>query len=341
MLITAPICRPQDIKPLAQAGADEFYCGVITPEWKRFGGAYGNIRPDAQENLDGFAAFKAALAQAKGCGRPLYLCVNNRCKKGLNQDWLPVMLGDMACAAKMGVQGFIVSDPILIPHVRGLGRGLKIIISTMAGCFNAQTLKFFARLGADRVVLDRQLTREEIAGLALKARAAGLELEAFIMNISCLYVNAFCTMHYWRFHLPWESRTPAGPNVRLPHWAPCRQERTIEILERSAQGWSPAEAPADWTEPERRNLYCAACSMGDLKKCGISSVKIIGRGFPPEGLLADVRFIRGLLDLLDETDGRADGIMAAARRLRRRLYGTDCHPTQCWHSDLLRERRSC
>ena len=338
MRIAAPLSRPQDVKPLAQAGADEFYCGVFTRGWRQFDGVFGNTRPRAHANLRGFAELAAALAEAKACRRELYLCVNSRC----TERWFSVMRADIVRAAKMGVSGFIVSDPILIPPIRALGRGFKVIVSTMAGNFNAQTMGFFAELGADRMVLDRQLTLKEIAQLAAQAQAVRMELEVFVLNITCLYVNAFCALHsgYRHFDLPLGPRTALTPGVS--QLLPCRQERTLELYEDSGAGSSPLRVPVDWTEPERRGLYCAACSLVALHKCGISHAKIIGRGLGSDRVLADVRFIRAVLDLIERAGGRltTTGMIGAARSLRRRIYGADCHATQCWHGDILRRRGS-
>ena len=337
MRIAAPLSRVQDVGPLAQAGADEFYCGVFTRGWRQFDGVFGNTRPWPQANLRGFSELAAALKAAKGCHRELYLCVNNPCA----ESWFPVMRADIARAAKMGVSGFIVSDPILIPYIRGLGRGFKIIVSTMAGSFNAKALDFFADLGADRIVLDRQLTLKEIVRLAPQARAIPVDLEVFVLNITCLYVNAFCALHYdhQRFDLPLAPR-PALPPGRPP--SACRQRRVLKIYDHLGDRLIRRSAPVDWSEIERRDLYCAACSLGALRKCGVSHVKIIGRGFDSERVLADIRFIRAVLDLTERMNGRLTitGTITAARRLRRRIYGEDCHATQCWHGGILRRRGS-
>ncbi len=49
MKILSPLRDAGEVGPLRDAGADEFYCGLAPPQWKRtFGAAWSNRRhPDA------------------------------------------------------------------------------------------------------------------------------------------------------------------------------------------------------------------------------------------------------------------------------------------------------
>ncbi|MBQ9498187.1 MAG: U32 family peptidase, partial [Selenomonadaceae bacterium] len=80
-----------------------------------------------------------------------------------------------------GVDAVLISDLGVLSLARETN--LKIHVSTQANVTNLAAAKFFHELGASRIVLARELTREEI--LAIKNSCAA-ELEIFVHGAMCI-----------------------------------------------------------------------------------------------------------------------------------------------------------
>ncbi len=91
---------------------------------------------------------------------------------------------------KIGVTGIIVSDPGYI-EIAKQNTNLEIHISTQQSITNSQAVKFYETIGAKRVVLARELTKEEIKSIVQKSN---IELEVFIHGALCSSYSGRCTL---------------------------------------------------------------------------------------------------------------------------------------------------
>lgn len=88
-----------------------------------------------------------------------------------------------------GVDAFIVSDPYLIEYLAK--KGLEAHASTQASITNSKEAMFYKRLGATRVVLARELNKEEIHAIVTKT---GLEVEVFLHGAMCTCFSGRCAL---------------------------------------------------------------------------------------------------------------------------------------------------
>ena len=88
-----------------------------------------------------------------------------------------------------GVDAFIVSDPYLIEYLAK--KGLEAHVSTQASITNSKEAMFYKRLGATRVVLARELNKEEIHSIVTKT---GLEVEVFLHGAMCTCFSGRCAL---------------------------------------------------------------------------------------------------------------------------------------------------
>ncbi len=88
-----------------------------------------------------------------------------------------------------GVDAFIVSDPYLIEYLSS--KGLEAHVSTQASITNSKEALFYKRLGATRVVLARELNKEEIKSIIDKT---GLEVEVFLHGAMCTCFSGRCAL---------------------------------------------------------------------------------------------------------------------------------------------------
>ncbi|MEP7052195.1 MAG: U32 family peptidase [Pseudomonadota bacterium] len=92
-------------------------------------------------------------------------------------------------AEAAGVDAVIVQDLGALGLVRRIAPGLRIHASTQMTCTDAASVEFAASLGADRVVLARELSLADIAHIA---RATQVELEVFVHGALCVAYSGQC-----------------------------------------------------------------------------------------------------------------------------------------------------
>lgn len=92
---------------------------------------------------------------------------------------------------KIGVVGIIVSDPGYIKIARTYAPNLEIHISTQQSITNTKSVKFYEKMGVDRVVLARELTFEEIKQISDETNT---EIEIFIHGAVCSSYSGRCTL---------------------------------------------------------------------------------------------------------------------------------------------------
>ncbi len=91
----------------------------------------------------------------------------------------------------IGVRGVIISDPGYINIVKKVAKNLEIHISTQQSITNLETVNFYEKMGADRCVLARELTFEEISYIA---KNSNIEIEVFIHGAVCSSYSGRCTL---------------------------------------------------------------------------------------------------------------------------------------------------
>lgn len=357
MNITAPFDTVKEVKPLIEAGADELYCGVFSPYWNK-----RRLIPNSRisvGNLSNFRELREALKIAKNYNIPVFLCTNEYLGKGA----LAYLQKDIISAIELGVSGFILAEPDLIHFIRQLDRNSKIILSCLNPCFNSEALEFFSELGVHRVVLDRQLTLNEIKSLSIDAKQANIELEIFIHNIVCRFVNGNCLFHklmpdmLYRFYSPWKQLEQGFRNLirQMCHFhrkkiiklilssslklQPCRREYRLEVLKAKEKGFIREKILEPFYLDREICRYCAVCSMYFLEKFGIVGAKIIGRGFLTQKKIKDVKFVRRYLDELHTGSVTENNFLSRGSSLYREIYGKDCSYKQCHHWEVYQLRQ--
>jgi putative protease len=121
--------------------------------------------------------------EVKARGLKAYLAVNST----VNEDRLEEADDVIASAAKAGVDAVIAWDPAVILKARKAG--LRIHISTQANVTNHETAEFYRTLGAERIVLSRELSLEEISKIKQQSE---VEIETFVHGAMCMAVSGRC-----------------------------------------------------------------------------------------------------------------------------------------------------
>ncbi|GAH34415.1 unnamed protein product, partial [marine sediment metagenome] len=189
----------------------------------------------------------------------------------------------------IGIDGLMVADLALLLTLQQMRVDTKIIISTGGTTFNSETAKFYQDLGASRIILPRHLTIEEIKDIS--DNVTNIELEVFILNSRCPNVDGFCTFQHGL----------ADESFELLHKNACMLPYDISIAADENTGVSQIswERQHIWEMVHVDDYPCGACALYDFNEMGITGAKIVGRGNPTARKIADVTFIRSLLDFLE------------------------------------------
>jgi collagenase-like PrtC family protease len=286
--ILAPLRGVDEVEPLCEAGADEFYCGVAPPDWERtFGGASVHRRSAKAAGVRDLGDMRRIIAAADG--RPVFAT--------LNAPSYPAgaisMLADFAqtLVDDVGVAALIVAELELMLALGERGLAPRIHVSSLATCRNPGAAAFYRDLGVARVILPRQMTLREIGQTA----SAGVECEAFVLNDGCAFEEGTCaTTHAFR-----------------PYCIDDRIGREFGRLSERYEFWKWTLDNCGCQTSRGYTLGpCGLCALPELVRIGIASLKVVGREAPLERKRASVRLAALAVDLA-ERGGTAHDIRRA------------------------------
>jgi U32 family peptidase len=246
--LLAPAGNLEKLKIAVQYGADAVFIG---------GQEYG-LRSNA-DNFT-FEEMKEGVEFAKKYGARIYVTTNifahNENIDGL-EDYI---LG----LKETGIAGIIVADPLIIETCRRLAPEIEIHISTQQSITNWKTAQFWKESGAERVVLAREASAEEIREMKEKV---DVEIEIFIHGAMCIAYSGRCTL---------SNHMTARDSNRGGCCQSCRWDYDLYQLEGNTAEvplYGENDAPFAMS-PKDLNLIQAIPQMIEL---GIDSLKIEGR----------------------------------------------------------------
>ena len=89
------------------------------------------------------------------------------------------------------IDAFIVSDPFIISHIKSNYPNVEVHLSTQNSTSNYKAVEYFKNEGIDRVVLARELSKNEIAEIIEKT---GTDIEVFIHGAMCTCYSGRCAL---------------------------------------------------------------------------------------------------------------------------------------------------
>ena len=250
--LLVPAQGPEQLQMALHFGADAVYLAL-----PRFG-----MRAGARNFTEDELTSAVELAHARGARVHVTL---NTVMSDADMDELPRVL---AWLDGCGADAVIVSDlgamalvPQCAPHV-------ELHVSTQASVMNAGAAEVYARLGARRIVLAREMTLTQIAELRRRLTSE-VELEVFVHGSMCMAYSGRCLL----------SAELMGPERSAAKGActqPCRWAWSL-VEERNPS------AVVDVVQDERgsyllsSNDLCLLEHLDDLREAGVDALKIEGR----------------------------------------------------------------
>jgi U32 family peptidase len=176
-----------------------------------------------------------------------------------------------------GVDAVIVQDLGAVGLVKRIAPNLRIHASTQMTCTDAASVEFAASLGADRVVLARELSLDDIARIA---SATSVELEVFVHGALCVAYSGQCLTSE-AIGGRSANRGACAQACRLPY------ELVVDGVLRDLGERAYLLSPQDLE---------ASAAIPRLIELGVRSFKIEGRLKGPEYVAATTRLYRQSVD---------------------------------------------
>ncbi len=342
--ILSPLSRTDEVEPLIEAGAGEFYCGILPEQWRRDYSVAASINRRQENNraqgtsphMDTFEDLARCVELARPHGVKVTITLNEHYYSNAQY---PALTAYIEQCLKAGADTFIVGDIGIILTLQDIDPNVNIHISTAGTAFNSETVHFYRDLGAKRVILPRHLTLDEIRAIAENVN--GIELEAFILNSRCANIDGFCTFQHGLAEFVEE------PARKHDFENACMMLYKITADVKGCATQEEKEAKLKNVAWERQHFWsavhiddrpCGACALYELEDMGLAGVKIVGRGNTFDKKVKDVRFLKGLLDYLRNEKPTKKQFRARARKEYKEIYDCVCLIFKCYYPSVLLEQ---
>ena len=253
--LLSPAGSRASLEAAVQAGADAVYMGF---------GAF-NARRNAKNFTD--EEFADAVAYCHLRGVRVFLTLNTL----LTDRELPQAAETLRKASDMGVDAVLVQDWGALTLAQAVAPDLPIHASTQMSLFTAGGARWAEGLGMERVVLARELGREDIARVC---QSCGAEIEVFVHGALCMCYSGQCTMSALIGQRSGNRGACAQP-CRLPYGVngPCRGQYPLSLKDANLSAY-----------------------LQELEQLGVACLKLEGRMKRPEYVAVVTAVYRRLLD---------------------------------------------
>lgn len=246
--LLAPAGNMEKLKMALLYGADAVYLGGKQFGLRAFGGNFSN------EEL------KEAVEFAHNLNKKVYVTVNIF-PHNSDIEMLPEYL---AFLNTTGADALLVADIGLFMLAKKYAPDIELHISTQANNTNWATVDAWHNMGASRVVLARELSKDEISVIRQKC---SVELEMFVHGAMCISYSGRCLL----------SNYMTGRDSNRGSCAqPCRWKYSLVEEKRPGQ-YFPIEEDERGTFIFNSKDMCLLPYLPDVIKSGVDSLKIEGR----------------------------------------------------------------
>lgn len=269
--LIAPAGDPEKLKIAFQYGADAVYAS--TPKFSMRTREIGFTPESLREGIE----------YTHTLGKKIYLTLNIF----PHSSQVNEVLAHADATAELKPDAIIVADPGIFHYLRQNHPDIALHLSTQANTTNYLTANFWQAQGADRVVLAREMSLEDIA---LTSDNSSIHLECFVHGSMCMAYSGRCQLSNYL--------TGRDPNQGLCAQA-CRFKYTFHSVteEHRPNDQYPIYEDEHGTYLFNSKDLCMINHIPELVKAGVNSFKIEGRLKSPYYLASAVRAYRQAIDL--------------------------------------------
>lgn len=303
MKIVAGLGSIDEYETFVKAGADEFFCGYVPFSWAE---KYGVIHPLNRREvlfynvqIGSMSELQILKKMVDYYGKPVELTFNS-----LYYTWeqYPVIAEIITQCMAAGFENFIIADPALMLYLRQQKINCGIHLSGETAEVNRGMLEQMLPFGIRRVIFHRKNSLEDMQS-CIKEADFPHEYEAFILNELCHFSGAFCnSLHCDELtHL---CRVPYElGNLHKKEETDAAQKDVAETDR--IQGKEGKGLPLDEDGYLTGSTGCGLCALYRMKQVGITHLKLVGRGNYTDFMEKDIRQLRKVLDILENSDSEA------------------------------------
>lgn len=254
--VLAPVGNAEMLYAAVRAGADAVYLGLDDF--------------NARRNAENFTlqTLRNAVEYCHIRGVKVYLTLNIIVGDSELKRAMELTLGAVDC----GIDAVIATDIGFISLLRKACPSLPIHASTQMTVHSPSALKRLKELGFTRVVVSREMSKEELSAFCKEAENVGIEVEVFVHGALCMCISGQCLLSAVLGGRSGNRGLCAGP-CRLPFAAEGGTGYDLSLKDQSLIPY-----------------------LGELWDMGVASLKIEGRMKRPEYVAAAVSACRHMLD---------------------------------------------
>ncbi len=303
MKIVAGLGSIDEYETFVKAGADEFFCGYVPFSWAE---KYGVIHPLNRREvlfynvqIGSMSELQILKKMVDYYGKPVELTFNSLYYTG---EQYPVIAEIITQCMAAGFENFIIADPALMLYLRQQKINCGIHLSGETAEVNRGMLEQMLPFGIRRVIFHRKNSLEDMQS-CIKEADFPHEYEAFILNELCHFSGAFCnSLHCDELtHL---CRVPYElGNLHKKEETDAAQKDVAETDR--IQGKEGKGLPLDEDGYLTGSTGCGLCALYRMKQVGITHLKLVGRGNYTDFMEKDIRQLRKVLDILENSDSEA------------------------------------
>lgn len=223
---------------------------------------------------------KAILEVAHARGVKIYVTVN----VFPHNDEIDLLPPYLAQLEELQVDGIILADIGVYRLARQYAPSIPLHLSTQANTVNYQAAQFWEELGFSRLVMARELSREDIARVRKETNA---EIEVFVHGAMCMAYSGRCLL----------SNALTGRDANRGQCAQSCRWRYAIVEEKRPGEYMPIEEDGGGTHIFNSKDLRLIEYIPDLVKIGVDSLKIEGRMKSSYYVATVVRAYRQSLDL--------------------------------------------
>lgn len=247
--LLAPAGSFEKAKTAFKYGADAVYMGT------------SNLSLRSRVTVDDDELLKT-IEYAHSINKKVYTALNIYARDNMYEE----IQNQINILKEANVDAFIISDGGIVEMTRNLAPEIPIHISTQANVTSYHTSNFWKKNGAERIILARELNKEEIKQIK---NNTDLEIEIFVHGAICYSYSGRCNL----------SDFLASRCGNLGDCAQsCRWAYNMYIEEKNNPGnLMPVEQDANGTYILSSKDLCLIKEIPEIVEMGIDSLKIEGR----------------------------------------------------------------
>ena len=316
MKITAGLGCIDDYVRLVKSGADEVFCGFVPFSWNE---KYGTLFPLNRREvlyynvqIGSFEDMKILKKMVEKYKVPVSITFNYL-------YYLQEQYEEIADIIKklmdIGFRDFIIADLSLIMYLRKRGIDCSMHLSGECAEINSLSIDFFNKFNISRYIFHRKNTFEDMKSCIENNKVKDLEYEAFILNEKCHFTGAFCSS----FHCD-----------ELAHL--CKVPYEIGKVREDEGILKNIDDFEEYEDIEEEDSYkvgstgCGLCALKKLKECGITHLKVVGRGNYIDIIEKDVEALRKAIDIMEKCTDEDE----FKKRVKKEIFNNKCSK-ECYY----------